>query len=155
MDQMVTGGFIAKKRKEKNMTQAALAERLGVSNKTVSKWETGKCIPDYSVIGLLCKELEITVAELLDGDEKADSSVRVYDDTQVLGLVKRIQVLEQHRTSMAGLLLIIMGIALMLLHYNVGGSNFKDFISGVLLGISIAEMLTGVYVTVRALAGNK
>ncbi len=155
MDQMVTGSFIAKKRKEKNMTQAALAERLGVSNKTVSKWETGKCMPDYSVIGLLCKELEITVAELLDGDEKADSSVRVYDDTQVLGLVKRIQVLEQHRMSMAGLLLIIMGIALMLLHYNIGGSNARDFISGVLLGISIAEMLTGVYVTVRALAGNK
>ena len=48
-----------------------------------------------------------------------------------------------------------MGIALLLLHYNVGGSNFKDFISGVLLGISIAEMLTCVYVTVRALAGNK
>ncbi len=155
MDQMVTGSFIAKKRKEKNMTQAALAERLGVSNKTVSKWETGKCMPDYSVIGLLCKELEITVAELLDGDEKADSSVRVYDDTQVLGLVKRIQVLEQHRTSMAGLLLIIMGIALMLLHYNIGGSNARDFISGVLLGISVAEMLIGVYVTVRALAGNK
>lgn len=155
MDQMVTGSFIAKKRKEKNMTQAVLAERLGVSNKTVSKWETGKCMPDYSVIGLICKELEITVAELLDGDEKADSSVRVYDDTQVLGLVKRIQVLEQHRTSMAGLLLIIMGIALMLLHYNIGGSNARDFISGVLLGISVAEMLIGVYVTVRALAGNK
>lgn len=155
MDQMVTGSFIAKKRKEKNMTQAALAERLGVSNKTVSKWETGKCMPDYSVIGLICKELEITVAELLDGDEKADSSVRVYDDTQVLGLVKRIQVLEQHRKSMAGLLLIIMGIALMLLHYNIGGSNARDFISGVLLGISVAEMLIGVYVTVRALAGNK
>lgn len=155
MDQMVTGSFIAKKRKEKNMTQAALAERLGVSNKTVSKWETGKCMPDYSVIGLLCKELEITVAELLDGDEKADSSVCVYDDTQVLGLVKRIQVLEQHRTSMAGLLLIIMGIALMLLHYNIGGSNARDFISGVLLGISVGEMLIGVYVTVRALAGNK
>ena len=155
MDQMVTGSFIAKKRKEKNMTQAALAERLGVSNKTVSKWETGKCMPDYSVIGLICKELEITVAELLDGDEKADSSVRVYDDTQVLGLVKRIQVLEQHRTSMAGLLLIIMGIALMLLHYNIRGSSARDFISGVLLGISVAEMLIGVYVTVRALAGNK
>ncbi len=83
------------------MTKAALAEWLGVSNKTVSKWETGKCMPDYSVIELLCKELEITVAELLDGDEKADKSVRVYDDAQVLGLVKRIQVLEQHRTSMA------------------------------------------------------
>lgn len=155
MDQKMTGSFIARKRKEKNLTQAALAERLGISNKTVSKWETGKCMPDYSVIEILCKELEITVAELLYGDEKADKSVRVYDDTQVLGLVKRIQVLEQHRTSMAGLILIIMGIAFLLLHYNIGGSDFKDFISGILLGISVAEILTGVYITVRVLAGNK
>ena len=68
MDQIMMGTFLAKKRKEKNMTQAALAERLGVTNKTISKWETGKCMPDYSVIELLCKELEITVAELLDGE---------------------------------------------------------------------------------------
>ncbi|MCI9078301.1 MAG: helix-turn-helix transcriptional regulator [Lachnospiraceae bacterium] len=155
MDQMLAGRFIAKKRKEKNMTQAALAEKLGVSNKTVSKWETGKCMPDYSVIELLCKELGITVAELLDGDEKADNSVRVYDDTQVLGLVKRIQMLEHQRKSMSGLILIIMGIALLLLHYNVGGSNVKDFISGLLLGISIAEMAAGVYLAVRGLAENK
>ena len=55
MDQIMMGTFLAKKRKEKNMTQAALAERLGVTNKTISKWETGKCMPDYSVIELLCK----------------------------------------------------------------------------------------------------
>ena len=46
MDQIMMGTFLAKKRKEKNMTQAALAERLGVTNKTISKWETGKCMPD-------------------------------------------------------------------------------------------------------------
>ena len=63
MNQIMTGSFIARKRKEKNLTQAALAERFGVSNKTVSKWETGKCMPDYSVIELLCKKLEITVAD--------------------------------------------------------------------------------------------
>lgn len=46
----------------------------------------------------------------------------------------------------------IMGFALMLLHYNVGGSNIKDFISGLLLGLGVAEMLTGIYVTVRGQA---
>lgn len=45
------------------MTQAVLAERLGVSNKTISKWETGKCMPDYSVIEPLCKELGITILQ--------------------------------------------------------------------------------------------
>ena len=50
MNQLTTGKFIAHKRKEKNFTQEQLAEKLGVSNKTVSKWETGKCMPDYSVV---------------------------------------------------------------------------------------------------------
>lgn len=146
MDQIATGNFLTKKRKEKNMTQAALAERLGVSNKTISKWETGKCMPDYSMIEPLCKELDITVAELLDGEEKADNSVRVYDDEQILDLIKRTQALEDQRTTLIGLILIIMGITLMLLSGSFGGSRFQDFMSGILLGISIAEMLAGLCV---------
>ena len=67
MDQRNIGTFIAAKRREINLTQEQLADRLGVSNKTISKWENGKCMPDYSVIELLCKELGITLAELLAG----------------------------------------------------------------------------------------
>ncbi len=78
MNQSTTGKFISKKRKEKNLTQEQLAEKLGVSNKTVSKWETGKCMPDYSVVKDLCKELDISVAELMDGEEAEEKSVRVY-----------------------------------------------------------------------------
>ena len=78
MDQYNIGNFIQKKRREKNLTQEQLAERLGVSNKTVSKWENGKCLPDYSVIELLCKELGVTVAELLSG--KANNTVEDSDD---------------------------------------------------------------------------
>ena len=62
MNQLLTGKFISQKRKEKNLTQEQLAEKLGVSNKTISKWENGKCMPDYSVVKSLCEELEITVA---------------------------------------------------------------------------------------------
>ena len=47
----------------------ALAERLGVSNKTLSKWETSKCMPDYGVVERLCDELGVTIGELLDGWE--------------------------------------------------------------------------------------
>lgn len=68
MNQTSIGKFIAQKRKEKNLTQKQLAEKLMVSNKTVSKWETGKRIPNYSVIELLCKEFDITIVELLDGE---------------------------------------------------------------------------------------
>ena len=65
MNQLTIGKFIAQKRKEKNLTQEQLAEVLGVSNKTVSKWECGKCMPDYGIVKPLCQELGITVSELM------------------------------------------------------------------------------------------
>lgn len=58
MNQLAIGKYISLKRKQKNMTQQQLAEKLGVSNKTISKWETGKCMPDYSIVKNLCNELE-------------------------------------------------------------------------------------------------
>ena len=91
MDQLTIGKFIAKKRKEKNLTQEQLAEKLGVSNKTISKWETGKCMPDYGIVKSLCKELEITIAELMDGEETEEKSVRAYDDEQIMDLLRRTQ----------------------------------------------------------------
>lgn len=152
MNQIVIGNFIAKKRKEKNMTQARLAEQLGVSNKTISKWETGKCMPDYSVIEPLCKELNITIAELMDGEEAEENSIRTYDDSQMLDLIKRIQALEHQRITLYGFILVIMGMVLLLLHYFVGGSNLRDFISGLLLGLSIGEMLVGTYCMARGVS---
>lgn len=155
MDQIMIGNFVAKKRKGKNMTQAQLAEKLGVSDKTISKWETGKCMPDYSVIESLCAELDITIAELLDGEEAAESSIRTYDDSQILDLIKRTQALENQRTMLYGLILIIMGMALLILHYLIGGSNVKDILSGILMGASIAEMLVGIYLVAMGFGKQK
>ena len=152
MNQMATGKFIYQKRKEKNLTQEQLAEKIGVSNKTVSKWETGKCMPDYAVVKNLCKELEITVAELMDGEAAEERSVRTYDDEQIMDLLKRTQELEKQKNLLYGILLIVMGIALQALSHTLGGSGVKDFFSGLLLGISIGEMLAGVYVVGKGMA---
>ena len=89
MNQLSTGKFLSKKRKEKNLTQEQLAEKLGVSNKTISKWETGKCMQDYVIVESLCAELEITIAELMDGEEAEGKSVRTYDDGQMMDLLRR------------------------------------------------------------------
>lgn len=155
MNQLVIGKFISLKRKQKNLTQEQLAEKIGVSNKTISKWETGKCMPDYSVVKSLCEELGFTVAELMDGEMSEELSVRIYDDEQILDLLRRTQELEKTKNILYGILLIVMGIALQALSYAVGGSDFKDFISGLLLGLSIGEMLIGVYVVGKFLAGSK
>lgn len=109
-------------------------------------------MPDYSVIKNLCEQLEITVAELMDGENAQERSVRAYDDEQIMDLFKRTQELEKQKNLLYGVILIVMGIALQALCHTLGGSNVKDFFSGLLLGISIAEMLAGIYVIGKGLA---
>lgn len=145
MDPFRAGQYICKKRREKNLTQAQLAEQLGVSNKTISKWENGKCMPDYSIIEHLCKTLGITIAELMDGDDSDQNGVRIYDEEQILDLIRRVQELERQKQVMYGILLFAMGAAMLSLSHLFGGSAVKDFISGLLLGISVGGMLAGVY----------
>ena len=65
MDQMKIGKFIASCRKEQGVTQAVLAEKLGISDRAISKWETGKSMPDSGIMLDLCELLKITVNELL------------------------------------------------------------------------------------------
>lgn len=67
MDQVKIGKFIAERRKEVNLTQMELAEMLGVTDRAVSKWETGRSMPDSSIMLSLCALLKITVNELLLG----------------------------------------------------------------------------------------
>ena len=149
MNQITIGRFIAQKRKEQILTQEQLAERLGVSNKTISKWETGKCMPDYAVIKNLCEALKVSVSELMDGEEADAKSIRAYDDEQILDLLRRTQELEKQKVMMTGVILIVMGIALQALSHTLSGSDVKDFFSGLLLGLSVAEMLAGICVIVK------
>ena len=67
MDQAKIGKFIAECRKERHLTQAQLAEKLGISDRAVSKWETGRSMPDSSLMMQLCDEIGINVNELLSG----------------------------------------------------------------------------------------
>ena len=69
MDQIQIGQFIQTLRKEKNLTQKELADKVGVSDKAVSKWETGRSMPDTSLLGPLCSELGISVNELLSAEK--------------------------------------------------------------------------------------
>ena len=68
MDQIKIGKFIAECRKRNNLTQMQLAEKLNITDRAISKWENGKGIPDSSIMLDLCKELKISVNELLSGE---------------------------------------------------------------------------------------
>ena len=149
MNQISIGSYIADKRRALNLTQEQLAETLGVSNKTISKWENGKCMPDYVVIQKLCEALHVTLPELMDGEDAAESSMRAYDENQILDLLRRTQELERQRRMLSGAVLIVLGIASCALSATVGGTNVKDFISGLLLGLSIVEMIAGMITALK------
>ena len=63
------GSFIQLSRKEKGLTQKDLAEQIGVSDKTISKWENGNSVPDTAILNSLCEALDISVNELLSGEK--------------------------------------------------------------------------------------
>lgn len=68
MDQIKIGKFISSKRKEKNITQSELSEKLGITDRAISKWENGICLPDAGTMPKLCKILGITINDLFSGE---------------------------------------------------------------------------------------
>lgn len=89
MNQTEIGKFIAGCRKEKKLTQAQLAEKLNITDRAVSKWETGKSMPDSSVMLELCEILGITVNELLSGKEIDMESYEKKADENLIALKKK------------------------------------------------------------------
>lgn len=89
MNQIEIGKFIAKCRKEKNLTQAQLAKKLNITDRAVSKWETGKNMPDSSVMLELCEILGITVNELLSGEKIDMESYEKKADENLIALKRK------------------------------------------------------------------
>ena len=101
-------------------------------------------MPDYSIIQKLCTALHVTLSELMDGEDAAEDSVRIYDDEQILDLLRRTQELERQKGVLYGLVLVVLGIASGAMSKTTGGTDVQDFVSGALMGLSVAEILTGI-----------
>lgn len=74
MNQEKIGKFITECRKQKNLTQNELADKLGITDKAISKWENGRCMPDISLLEELCSILDVTINELLSGERNTKNS---------------------------------------------------------------------------------
>jgi len=88
MDQKKIGKFISEMRKQRGMTQKELAEKIGVSDKTISKWECGNSIPDFCYFELLCSALDISVNELLSGEQLSEESYSEKAEENMIALMK-------------------------------------------------------------------
>lgn len=107
MEQEKIGKFIQTLRKEKNLTQAELAEKLNITDRAVSKWERGKSMPDSSIMLKLCEILGISVNELLMGEKIKEEEIRKVTD---INLVKSLTVVEKNRKKYRIITGIVLGL---------------------------------------------
>ena len=135
-------------RKARDLTQEDIAKKLNISSQAISKWENGRCMPDYSIIDQLCKELGISIAELLDCEDKEENSIRVYDEEQVKALLKKVNDVEKTYKMNIGIILIVVGLISLAVFPLYGGTHFKDFISGALFGGSLSLILLGITIII-------
>ncbi len=91
MDQEKIGRFIAKCRKSENLTQMQLAEKLGITDRAVSKWERGKSLPDSAIMLELCSILKITVNDLLSGEKVSMENNNQKNEQLLLDMAKELE----------------------------------------------------------------
>lgn len=106
MDQKKIGEYIAKCRKEKNLTQKELADKLGVSDKSISKWENAKCMPDLSLFTPLCEILGITVNDLMSGAKVDNQDYINTLEENMVNMMANIEV-QNHKRKKKWLILFI------------------------------------------------
>ena len=114
MDQEKIGKFIAELRKEKNITQEQLAEKLGVTSKSISRWENGNTMPDYTLLKDLCNELDININELLSGEKIKVKDYMNKSEENLIKLRKQIDKRKKLLTIISYIFMAIIIIAFIL-----------------------------------------
>lgn len=110
MDQIKIGKFIAELRKGKNMTQEQLGERLGVSFKTISKWENGRGMPELSTLKPLSEELEVSINEILSGEKIKEEIYQEKLEENIINTIDYTNRKIENRNNLIGLILIVFGV---------------------------------------------
>lgn len=143
MDQIKIGRFIADERKRKGYTQKQLSEKLGISDKTISKWERGNGFPEVSLLLPLCDELEITVNELLSGERVSEEDYRKKAEVNMVNLVREAQESKKKiiLSAMVATLTIVAAFPLFLLS---GILEMENWLRVLLIAIGLVVVCGGI-----------
>jgi len=149
MDQIKIGRFISTKRKEKNITQSELAEKLNITDRAISKWENGVCLPDASNMPELCEILDITINDLFSGEvvDMKDNEKRL--ENNLLEMVKIKESRDKELLSMEIFMGIIMTIVMLFCIFIASLVNMQDWLRIMLIIIGIIPFIFGVFYAIR------
>lgn len=143
MDQVLIGKFIASERKRKGYTQKQLSEKLGISDKTISKWECGNGFPEVSLLLPLCVELDITVNELLSGERVSEEDYRKKAEENMVNLVREAQESKKKiiLSAMVALLVIVAATPMFVIS---GAIEMDTWIRVILIAIGVVVIVIGI-----------
>ena len=149
MDQKNVGSFLRELRKEKQLTQEQLAERFGVTSRSVSRWETGSNMPDLSILVELADFYDVDIKDIIDGERKGEDMnkeekerlqlVADYAETEKNTLLMRLRIF-----SIVGLISLIAGLTMMVISRD-NNLPIYDYLMGALMGGAIGALLVAVF----------
>lgn len=151
MNQQKIGTFLKELRNEKNLTQEQLSEKLGVSRRTVSRWETGSNMPDFDILIEMADYYDVDLRELLDGERKSERMNKELEET-VLKVAdynneeKRKMTRVMHWLYIAGVVSFIVFFILLMLEPETA-TFWYGYAEGVTLGIPFGTVLVGAIMT--------
>ena len=152
MDQKKVGSFLRELRKEKQLTQEQLAERFGVTNRSVSRWETGSNMPDLSILVELADFYDVDIRDIIDGERKGEDMNK--EEKERLQLVADYAETEKNTLLMRLRIFSIVGLVSLIAGLVIGGDNnlpVYDYLMGTLMGVSIGALLVAVFYSTGAL----
>ena len=143
MNQVLIGKFIASERKRKGYTQKQLSEKLGISDKTISKWERGNGFPEVSLLLPLCDELDITLNELLSGERFSEEDYRKKAEENMVNLVREAQESKKKiiLSAMVALLVIVAATPMFVIS---GAIEMNTWIRIILIAIGFVVIVIGI-----------
>ncbi len=141
MDQTKIGKFIAACRKKENLTQMQLAEKMNITDRAVSKWETGKAMPDSSIMLALCDVLKITVNDLLSGEVVSMENYNKELENNLLEMVRQKEEADKRLLKLEIVLGIIAVLPLIAAAVIVSIVPMEEWKGGLLVGLSLVPLL--------------
>ena len=141
MDQIKIGRFIAEQRKKANLTQMQLAEKLGITDRAVSKWETGRAMPDSSIMLSLCGILNVTVNDLLSGEVISMENYNKESERNLLEAVKQKEASDKQLLFMEVLVGIICVAVLLALIIIAAYVEMEEWLRVVLILVGFLPLL--------------
>ncbi len=152
MDLIKIGKFIAENRKKKKLTQSELAERLGVTDRSISNWENGKNMPDLSLFKPLCDNLDITINELMSGEKLNNKEYTEKLEENIIKTIDYIDKRNNYNSNKKNISLLIIGIIgyilVQLLCKELEGQQYLSIVC-MIISISGLVQLTRKYLLVR------